>query len=209
MSYEFDAPETLDSEGTRCTEPGTYHLVVMDILDGLMPDGSTHLTGGGFSVVLSVLDGTVQGQKDKTIGLAFGNPKSDASDKAKELARAKKGALFIATDLMTPAQLGKSGLKIELDLAKGRQLVATIERDSREGKEKFLQLSYANIYHVDDPRAAKFPKSQEALALIPKQLRHDAAYFEPLHTKGKSSTSSNAQAAGGGSRLSSSQLAGL
>ena len=206
MSYDYDAPDTLETGSEMLGEPGTYQFLVTEIYGGLMPDGKTLLQDGGFSVNLEVLAGTVAGQQGKPCNLIFGNPRADAKPKAKEMAQAKKGAFFIATDLMTPAQLGAKGLKIELDLAKGRQVIATVERDSREGKEKYMQLSYACIYHVDDPRAAAFPKAPDALALMPKQLRHDAAYFAKLFEKNSAPTSSAAPVR---PQLTQSQLAEL
>ena len=204
---EFDAPESVDSKSQFCTEPGTYHLIIMETLEGVMPDGKTTMTGGGFSLSFSILEGTVKGQVEKTIGIPFGNPGPEATDKGRLMSSQKRCALFIATDLMQPGQLGARGLKIDVDLSKGRQVIATFERDARPGREKYLQLSYANIYHVDDPRAATFPKSQESLALIPKQLRHDAKYFEPLVSKSKPASAN--PAAGTRPQLNASQLAEL
>lgn len=206
MSYDYDAPDSLDTGSDMASEPGTYHLLVTEIHPGMMPDGKTILEGGGFSINLEVLAGTVEGQQGKLLNLIFGNPKIDATEKFKKMLQDKKGAFFIAADLMTPEQLGTKGLKIELEKAKARQIIATLERDSRAGKEKFLQLSYANVYHVDDPRAAGFPKSQDALALMPKSLRHDAAYFAKLNEK-KHATA--APAAPVRPQLTASQLADL
>lgn len=204
-SFDFDAPESLGGHSDLLSEAGTYHLLVMDVFPDVMPDGKSILTGGGFSVILSTLAGTVAGQEEKPLNLIFGNPKPDATEKSKGMAAAKKGAFFIACDLMRPDQLGARGLKISLDDAKGRQVIATLEPDSRTGKEKFLQLSYANMYHVDDPRAKDFPKAPAALALLPKSLRHDAAYFAKLLEKRPASASAPVRQ----TQLTASQLADL
>ena len=46
-------------------------------------------------------------------------------------------------------------------------------------------MNYANIYHVDDPRAAAFPKDKEALALLPAELRKKPEFFDAIASKSK------------------------
>ena len=45
-----------------------------------------------------------------------------------------------------------------------------------------LQLKFANLYHVDDPRAANAVKDEEALKLIPAAERKSADYFPKKQT---------------------------
>ena len=180
MSFDFDAPEDVGGSGKFLNEPGTYHLAVMKVHEGQMANGKPI---SGFCVSMSVLAGTVEGQQEKELDLTFFNGKLNSKDKG-EFARKKQAAFLIAAGLMTPAQLGQRGLKIDLSQSEGRQVVATLEYDEHEGSEKkFLQLAYANIYHPDDPRAKSFPKNAEALSLIPKDQRHSPEYFAPLSKK--------------------------
>lgn len=201
MSFAFDAPEDVGGSGKFLNEPGTYHLAVMKIHEGQMANGKPI---SGFCVAMSVLAGTVEGQNEKELDLTFFNGKLDSKDKG-EFARKKQAAFLIASGLMTPAQLGQRGLSIDLSQAEGRQVIATLEHDNREGAEKkFLQLAFANIYHPDDPRAKEFPKNSEALSLIPNDQRHGTEYFAPLSKKPTAAASAPVRP-----QLSQSQLAEL
>lgn len=201
MSFDFDAPEDVGGSGKFLNEPGTYHLVVMKVHEGQMANGKPI---SGFCVSMSVLAGTVEGQNEKELDLTFFNGKLDSKDKG-EFARKKQAAFLIATGLMTPTQLGQRGLHIDLAKAEGRQVVATLEHDNREGAEKkFLQLAFANIYHPDDPRAKEFPKNAEALNLVPADQRKNAEFFAPLFKKPANSATAPVRP-----QLSQEALAGL
>jgi len=183
MSFGFDAPEDTGGSSKFLDQPGTYHLIIMAVHEGAMANGKP-MTGGGFCATLSAVAGTVKEQEERELNMSFFNGKLDSKDRG-EFARKKQASFFIAADLMTPGQLGQAGLKIDLQQAVGRQIVATLEvgKDKDGHPTKFLELSYANVYHVDDPRAANFPKCANSLALLPNSLRHDAAYFAKLLEK--------------------------
>lgn len=175
-------------------EPGTYHCVITSVAENEGPKGNPI---DGFTIGFAVLDGTTKEQKDKSTNLCLFSPDQSKSDKSQEWARKKQTAFAIASGLI---DLKKLGGKVQIDLqdAVGRQVVATFEHDDAK---KYLQLSYANVYHVDDPRAASFPKDKEALAIIPKELRKEAVYFAALTKRGESTKTA--------SRLSNSDLADL
>lgn len=199
--FDFDAPDSVEGESNFLKAPGTYHCSVLEIVDGLGPKGNPI---SGFCIHLSVEAGTVQGQEGKETSLCLFNPDLTKSESSQVWAKRKQAAFFIATDLLQPADLGKR-VRIDLQAAKNQQVVIEFEEDNRDGKNN-LQLVYANIYHVDDPRAADYPKNKEVLALLPKESRHDAAYFAPLMKK------KDAAAAGSETRqpaLSASDLADL
>jgi hypothetical protein len=182
MSFEFDAPEELSHGGGNWIDkPGTYHLVVTAVDEE--PISKKKELIPGFKVDFQAMEGTVRSgdgkftEKDKTIDLVFFNPK--ITDKNEGLfARQKQAAFFIATGLMTEEQLGKSGIKIDLEQARGRHVIATLEEDTSEQGKKFIRLSYDNIWHIDDPRAASFPKNEKALTLIPSAHRRDPKSFK-------------------------------
>jgi len=195
MSFAMETTEDIGGGSSQyLNEPGTYHMIVTSVAENEGPKGNPI---DGFTVGLSVLDGTSKDQKDKSMNLCLFSPDQSKSDKSRKWARMKQTAFVVASGVLDPAKLGGK-VQINLQNAVGRQIVATFEHDD-EGK--YMQLSYANIYHVDDPRAANFPKDKEALAIIPKDLRKDATYFASLLKKGESTKPA--------SRLSNSDLADL
>ena len=195
MSFAMETTEDIGGGSSQyLNEPGTYHMIVTSVAENEGPKGNPI---DGFTVGLSVLDGTSKDQKDKSMNLCLFSPDQSKSDKSRKWARMKQTAFVVASGVLDPAKLGGK-VQINLQNAVGRQIVATFEHDD-EGK--YMQLSYANIYHVDDPRASNFPKDKEALAIIPKDLRKDATYFASLLKKGESTKTA--------SRLSNSDLADL
>lgn len=196
MSFAMETTEDVGGSASDqyLNEPGTYHCVITSVAENEGPKGNPI---DGFTVGLSVLDGTAKGQKDKSMNLCLFSPDQSKTEKSQEWARKKQTAFAIASGLIDLKKLGGK-VQINLQDAAGRQVVLSLEHDDAG---KYLQLSYANIYHVDDPRAANFPKDKEALAIIAKDLRKDAAYFMPLTKRGESAKTA--------SRLSNSDLADL
>lgn len=185
MSFSFDAPETTTGEGGGINEPGTYHVVINDVREGETSQGKPI---DGLTIMVEVLAGTVNGQANKTRSEALFTPSMKDIERETQsgepgMARKKLAALFIATNIMDPNQLGKS---VSVDTAKmvGQQCVITfahqMERDG-EGKytiaTKYIQISYSDIFHVDDPAVKDVPKNPEALALIGKEHRHVGDWF--------------------------------
>lgn len=196
MSFAMDTTEDVGGSASDqyLNEAGTYHCVITSVAENEGPKGNPI---DGFTIGLAVLEGTAKGQKDKSTNLCLFSPDQSKSDKSQEWSRKKQTAFAIAAGLI---DLKKLGGKVQIDLqdAVGRQVVVTFDHDD---SGKYLQLSYANIYHVDDPRAANFPKDKEALAIIPKEQRKESMYFAPLSKRGESTKTA--------SRLSNSDLADL
>ncbi len=195
MSFAMETSDDIaGGESQYLNQPGTYHCVITDVKEGRGPrDGVID----GFTVELSVLAGTTEGQKDKQTSLVLFSPDSSKSDKSQEWSRKKQTAFVIAAGLLDPSKLGGK-VNMELSDAIGKQIVLTFDTNEHDGKTQ-LQLAYANIFHVDDPRAAKFAKDKEALAIIPKGNRKDAGYFDPILKKSEKKPSQ-------GSRLSQDEL---
>jgi hypothetical protein len=170
MTFEYDAPDTLES-GNFLRTPGSYHLQVLDVEE--QPTNSRGELMNGFRVNASVLHGTActpDGQcteKGKTVDIMFFNGKLTDKDQGK-FARQKQGKFFTAIGLFSTENCGKK-VQIDLQAAIGRQFVAALELDSRD--ERYLQLRYADIHHVDDPAVKGIPKDEAALAVLPKELR--------------------------------------
>ena len=92
-------------------------------------------------------------------------------------------AFFIATGVLLPEQLGKS-VKINVPAAVGQQLILTLARKMEKDdngnysvETKLLEINYSDIFHVDDPEAKSYPKSEDALAMIAATDRHKPEWF--------------------------------
>lgn len=174
--YEMDMPDDFDGQSNFLAEPGTYHVVVTAVDESPTAKNGTLIDG--FRVDFAVLDGTVAGQKDKQFDLLFFKPK--LTDKnGGEFAKRKQARFALATGILPRAEPGKR-VTVDLQQAAGRQLVVEVEhqKDQQTGQPtKFIQLAWANLWHVDDPACAKVPKDAIALALVPAELRKKPEEF--------------------------------
>lgn len=199
MPTAFDMPsqEDMATGGNYLAEPGTYHMQITHVNEQPTSRGSTAIDG--FKIEIAVLEGP---HKDKQTDIIFFNPKMSGKDGGK-WARNKQAAFLIAAGLVTEQQLGQR-VEIDLKAAEGRQVVVELELGEANDKgRQFLQLAWANIYHVDDPRVATVAKNAGALGLIPKALRRDPASFESAKkTAGSSQTGSTSNGTAGGGNIS-------
>jgi len=170
---EFELTEDAVGESNFVDQPGTYHFQIMDVKESQGPKGNLI---DGFTFTLSVLAGTVKSEVGKTFNLTMFKPKLTEKDGGK-FSRLKQTALLVACNLVDPTALGKR-VSIELRTAIGHQFVARLERD--EQNTKYVRVSGADTWHVDDPRAANVPKDDAALKLIPAGVRHPAEWFGAL-----------------------------
>lgn len=179
MTRTFQSSDDVGGGGNAIEKPGTYHCSIRDAADGTSTKGNP-ITG--VSAILTVLDGTNADQKDREFHLHLFDPDMSKSQEAQEWAKKKQTAYAIAINQLDPSKLGQ---QVEIDFAggaEGQQIVIALESNEYQGKTR-LDLAYANIYHVDDPRAARFPKNKDALALIDKSNRRDADWFKPLSNR--------------------------
>lgn len=171
---EMEMPESFDTGGAYLHEPGTYHLAVTSVDE--QPTAKNGTLIDGFRVEVEVLGGQ---HAKKQAELMFFAPKLTDKNNG-EMAKKKQARFVLATGILAAA---KPGEKVTVDLAKavGRQLIATLaHRESQnDPSKKFIDLNFADIWHVDDPGAAKCEFNQAALGLIPKQLRRDPKSFAP------------------------------
>lgn len=180
---KFGTPDSLPTGGGNWIDkPGTYHLVITATDEEPVSKRDKKLIDG-FKVDFQSVEGTVRDadgkftEAGKTLDIVFFNPK--ITDKNEGLfARQKQAAFFIAAGLMTEGQLG--GQEIDIDLAKavGRNVIATLEEEKTDDGKSFIRLSYADIFHIDDPRASKFPRNERALSLIPAEHRREPKSFK-------------------------------
>lgn len=194
--FEMEMPGSFDTGGAFLSEPGTYHLAVMDVNE--QPTSRDGKLLDGFRVEAEVLGGP---QAKKQVELMFFNPKLTDKNNG-EMAKKKQGRFVLATGVIQAAKPGEK-VTVDLQLAKGRQFIATLALDDRgdDNAKKFLQLHFADIWHVDDPTAAKCEFNQAAIKLIPANLRRSPESFAKPDAKSKAggSAGGNGSANGNGS----------
>ncbi len=181
MSFEIEMPESTDRSGNFLSEAGTYHFAVNAIDEA--PSTKSGAAINGFKVSASVLAGTVPGQENKETGLIFRNPKYDAKDGG-EFQRKKQARFVMAIGLLDGPRPAGEKVTVDLQQARGRQFIATVEKSkNQDGKETgYVDIAFADIWHVDDPEAKAFPKNEAALKLLPASLRKKPEQF-PSHAK--------------------------
>lgn len=172
MATEMEMPESFDTGGAFLQEPGTYHLAVMEVDEH--PTTKKGELLDGFRVDVVVLAGP---HDKKQADLMFFAPK--LTDKnGGEMAKKKQARFAIATGVIQAAKPGEK-VTVDMQLAKGRQFIATLaHRESQnDASKKFIDLNFADIWHVDDPAAPQCERSQQALKLLPESLRRKAESF--------------------------------
>lgn len=175
MPRTMTTASDLNGESSAISKAGKYHVVVIRSADGQTTKGNS-ITG--VSAVLSVLEGE---EKEKEFHLHLFDPDMIKSESSQEWAKKKQTAYAIAIGQLNPAELGEE-VEVEF-VCDGTQLVIDLEMgEDQQGKPR-LELSYANLYHVDDPRVDKVAKNEQALKLIPAELRKKPEYFSPLLKK--------------------------
>lgn len=160
MGFKHQVGDDLSSGGSFLREPGTYHVCVVDV--NYMPsrkDG-TLIDNAAFKVYLEVLAGTVAGQEGKSAEITFFHPKVQSKNEG-AFARKKIDRFLLAVGLISEADKTKE-VEPELELAKGRHFIVKLELDD---DEKYLQVAFADIYHVDDPCVKEVPKNAAAMAI--------------------------------------------
>jgi hypothetical protein len=213
MQFELDIPEDIGGTSAYLEVAGKYHATIVTMHEEKMPNSQDDGSGfeqpipGGFSITAEVLGGE---QADKKFSLIFWGPKLDKpeDDKGNVWSRKKQAAFAIACDLVKLDQLGKR-VNIDLQDAVGAQVVVELDieeytkRDGKKGKKPVMV--WANIFHVDDPRAKGAVMSDKLLASIPAENRHKPEYFDPI-TKRKSAAGSSASASQSATRVTDADL---
>lgn len=167
MSYEIELPESTEVGGF-ISEPGWYHLSIEGVNEE--PTKANGEMMDGFAVDVLALAASAESQVGKTKPITFFNPKLSSRDQG-EFARKKIARLFLATGLMDDSDKGKSKV-FELTDMEGSQFITKMEWDDDD--HKYVGISFAEIYHVDDPIVKDVPKDKAALGMIPPTLRKSA-----------------------------------
>lgn len=171
MGFDYEAGGDASTGASWVSEPGTYHFIVTDVDETPTNKDGQLRPNAAFAVSLSVGDGTVAGQQNKTMNVTFYHPKPDSQDGG-AMVRKKMDRLFIACGLVTEEEV-KHKVRKNIDLQDlcGRQFIAQLEEDVRQDGKRFLQIRFAEIYHVDDPAMQAIPRNKELLAIIDPKLR--------------------------------------
>jgi hypothetical protein len=171
--------------GTGLQTEGKFHFIVIGITDGKETPSSFL---NGLFVKLKVVHGE---HKDETFNLDLLDGKMDSKDGG-EFAYKKQIAFLIAANVLSIEQASVVDAEYDEQASVGSQVIAELRlgREASDGK-RYLELHYANVYHVDDPRADSVPKCAETLACIPASMRHDANWFDPILGRRKPKTSSS------------------
>ncbi len=124
----------------------------------------------------------------KKVDILFRAPKLNGKDGGK-WARNKRAAFAIATGLIDESKLGQQ-VTIDVQAAINRLVVVDLEfGEPNENNKRFLDLKFANIYHVDDPKVADFMKAYPSIVgMLPKEHRRDPASFKTAAPNGNGSS---------------------
>lgn len=162
-------------EGGFLETPGTYLLQVAEMLDGLLPDGKT--VADCFSAKCTVIGGDQDG---KSIGLLFNDGDYSHKDQGK-FARKKQSAFLIATNVLRPEHLNGQPVSYDEQQAVGQFFVSKLKfgREGKDGK-RYLEVNYADVWHIDDPRVPKGIVTPEAVADVDAALRRKPEFFASM-----------------------------
>jgi hypothetical protein len=169
MTFEFDAPTDLET-GNFLRAPGIYHLAVTKVDE--RPTNKANNLINGFKIFCEVLHGGATDadgnaiNKGKQVDMIFFDPKLTDKDEGK-MARQKQARFLAAVGLLTKEDLGKK-VEIKLADAESRQFVAALELDQNQ---RFLQLRFLDLWHVDDPACKDTPKDKASIDLLPESMR--------------------------------------
>jgi hypothetical protein len=180
-------PKKIGGTGASYVDkPGKYHVQVMNVDES--PTSKKGAAIDGFQVVLSVMHGPELG---KQIELTLFNPNPTKEQSSQEWSMKKQAAFIIAAGLATEKDLAgddeEKEVEIDLQAAKHRQLMIEMEIDTKNStaERTYVQLAWANIYHIDDPRVEKWEKNVEAIKLLPAVMRRDPKGFDLERLGGK------------------------
>jgi hypothetical protein len=191
MAVTMEMPESTETGGAFLDKAGVFHLSVLDVSESPTKENGELIPNAAFSVEVDVLAGPSKGKQKRVV---FFNPDpSKKGTKGYEMELRKQRRFCEAVSVAPEKTPGGSTYTVDMMKAKARQLIMEFQFDTREGKEKNLQLHFANIWHIDDPdESAKCERNQQAIALLPKGVRRDPKTF--AKPDAKSSNNGNGSA---------------
>jgi len=205
-AFDFDAPESYQTGGTFLAEgdDGTYHVEVSAIERDPKNAQGQIIQNAAFKVTFLVLDGTNKHGVGKTGNFILFHPDFSKGEKSVEFARKRIGRFFVATGLRNENDPTRDAagnpikVQVNLQAAVGRQFIVQMETTEYNGRKNF-GLSFANMFHVDDPEKSGVPKDSAALANYPAQFRRKPESFMSGKPGAKASGSTSGNGNGNGS----------
>lgn len=191
-----NTPEKMEGGGAdRIKVPGWYHVHVTECLADVTPKGNPI---NGIFAEFSAFEGQPEAGKttastffdpdplkayDPASGLEYADWKGSQDGKGWLMSEKKQLSFLVATGLINESQFGKA-LEYDTDDAKDRQLVIEVVVDDRNVDKGYMQINYANTYHIDDPRVADLVKAKKlklneaAIKLLPATMRRKPESFD-------------------------------
>ena len=178
---EWQTGNDFDSGSAFISEPGCYHMLVSSVKFPAQTNSGKEIPNGLFTVVLAAAASTVPSQVGKQLTLTFFAPSINHSDQGK-FATKKVDRFLLATGLISEDDKNVKKA-IDPNKAQGHQIMVKLEKSKGKDDKERVDIAYADIYHVDDPEVAEWPKNAEQLAKIHKSRRKtDAKPSEPAST---------------------------
>jgi hypothetical protein len=166
MAISYQTGDDFDTGGSFLDKEGWYHMIVTAASDTPCNRDGQPINNAMFRVDCTVAAGTAPNCRDKTKDLLFFYPNPNNKDGG-EFGRKIVDRALLALNVIQPDQKN-AGVDFTPEDLVGRQFIVHLQKD-RDGK--YLELAYADIFHVDDPEVAEHPKDGESLAIIPAEFR--------------------------------------
>jgi hypothetical protein len=175
VAMQVEQPETLEGTGGKYVDkPGLYHAVITGVDEN--PATKNGEPMDGVQITISILAGTNPDQKDKSLDIIIWNPREADDKKKQDMAKRVQTNFCLATCLIGQFQPGVK-TTVEPTDAIGRQVVVKLRHKQEKNEAtghyedtKRIELSFSDIYHVDDPWVAKNNVPLDAAALAPNIL---------------------------------------
>lgn len=172
-------------------EPGTYHLLVKKSVED--EDSQGNCKEGAIAVKCEVLAGTSENCVGKVVNLTLFADGS--TEKMTDICQRAQVAYCFATNVLKPSDFGGDGIEIDVAEAVNAQIFMRLELQDVKGADghyrkptgddkRFLRIAYDNIFHVDDPKMADFPRDAKAIEHIDPGCRLKPEIFEQLRSSG-------------------------
>ena len=178
MSFEVEIPNSMAAGGGgfKPKERVVLHLGVLAVDENPVSKGDGGLLNG-VQISVEVMAGPFARQE---CDLMLWNEKPTDKNNG-EMAKRRKSRWADAVNILPRREL-KPGEKVQINLqdAVGQQFIAVVEPDEKTG---FPKLPFADIWHIDDPSAPPCERSQDALKMLPKELRRSPESFAKSDSK--------------------------
>lgn len=183
---EYSVGDSLDRGGKFLdgSNPGCYHMIISCVHRPAKNQDGMPIENALASVTCQVA--APKEYFGKLFDLTLWLPKRDSKDGG-AFGQKKNDRFLAAVGAITPDML-KSKIRINWPGLAGRHFLVKLEsteREIKQGKNRgqkkaFLDVAFAEFYHVDDPEAGTdYPRNLEAIKLLPASQRRQLATSSP------------------------------